>query len=82
MALYLFYFSRAGGAAASFEAHELETYAQVEACARRLLSEHPSCSAVEVWAGDRRVTTQRRTSRPGDVVFGRPPAGGEGASAP
>lgn len=82
MALYLFYFSRADGAAASFEAHELGTYAQVDACARRLLSEHPSCSAVDVWAGDRRVTTQRRTARTGDVVFGRPRTGGEGASAP
>ena len=59
-ALYTFDCRRADGSPTCLEAHELSSDAAAVACARKLLAEHPTCSNVEVFDGERPVGTVAR----------------------
>jgi hypothetical protein len=55
MPIYTFYPCRQDGSAATFEALELASDREARDRAARLLEQHPSCAAMVVWQGDRRV---------------------------
>ena len=63
MALYTFYFCKSDGTSTAFEAHELGSDDGAQAFAQRLLLDHPSCSYVEVWEGERPLKTSRADTK-------------------
>ena len=62
MTIYTFYLCSGDGSASSFEAFELGGDEHAPERALRLLGEHPSCSFVAVWEGDRPLMNQHRES--------------------
>lgn len=71
MAIYTFYLCSGDGAATSFEAFELGGDEHAPARALKLLGEHPSCSYVAVWEGDRPLMEKHR-ERPVGRSLDRP----------
>ncbi|HEY8003797.1 MAG TPA: hypothetical protein VIE16_06180 [Phenylobacterium sp.] len=65
MAIYTFYLCARDGASTCFEAFELGGDQQAPARALKLLGEHPSCSYVAVWQGDRPLLEKHRTTAAG-----------------
>jgi len=64
MAMYTFYLCNLGGGADSFEAFDLGSDRDAPARALKMLRDHPSCTYVAVWDGERAVL-ERRRGRPG-----------------
>ena len=60
MTLYTFYCNRADGTPVSLETADLPGDAQASAWAARVMREHASCETVEVFDGERAVSTARR----------------------
>jgi len=69
MTLYTFYPCHPDGGSSTFAVFDLDADHQAPALARELLAEHPHCTHVAVWDGDRPV-----------VTIGRPTPG-QGAGA-
>ena len=65
LAVYTFYLCSSDGAATSFEAFDLGGDEHAHERALRMLGEHPSCSYVAVWEGDRPLMEQRREAAVG-----------------
>ena len=70
MTIYTFYLCSGDGSASSFEAFELGSDEHAPARALRLLGEHPSCSFVAVWEGDRPLMEQHRETMDGRSLDG------------
>jgi hypothetical protein len=60
MPMYTFYLCSLGGGAESFEAFDLGSDEDAPARALKMLRDHPSCTYVAVWAGDRAVLERHR----------------------
>jgi hypothetical protein len=60
LAIYTFYLCAGDGAASSFEAFELGGDEFAPERALKMLSEHPSCAYVAVWAEDREILLTTR----------------------
>lgn len=60
MAIYTFYLCSLGGGSSSFEAFDLGSDEDAPPRALKMLADHPSCTYVAVWEGDRSVLEQRR----------------------
>jgi hypothetical protein len=60
MAIYTFYLCNLGGGAASFEAFDLGSDEDAPARALKMLAEHPNCTYVAVWDGERPVLERHR----------------------
>jgi hypothetical protein len=58
--MYTFYLCNLGGGAHSFESFNLGADTDAPERALKMLADHPSCTYVEVWDGDRRVLARRR----------------------
>ena len=65
MGIYTFYLCAGDGTAASFEAFDLGSDEHAPERALKLLAEHPSCSYVAVWQGDRPLMEQHRMTAVG-----------------
>lgn len=61
MTLYTFYCNRADGSPVSLETAELPGDAQASAWASRVILDHLTCETVEVFDGERAVSTTRRS---------------------
>lgn len=61
MSIYTFYLCSGDGASISFEAFNLGGDEYAPERALKLLGEHPSCSYVAVWEGDRPLLERHRT---------------------
>lgn len=61
MSIYTFYLCSGYGTSTSFEAFDLGGDEYAPERALRLLGEHPSCSYVAVWEGDRHFLERRPT---------------------
>ena len=64
MPVFTFYPCRPDGAAASFEAFELDSDDAARERALRMLERHPSCAYVVAWQGDRQVHVETRRAAP------------------
>lgn len=62
MAIYTFYLCSLGGGANSFEAFDLGSDDDAPQRALKMLAEHPSCTYVAVWSGERAVLERHRNS--------------------
>lgn len=65
MTVYTFYLCSGDGAATSFEAFDLGGDEHAPERALKLLGEHPSCSYVAVWEGDRPLVEAHRENAVG-----------------
>ena len=67
MATYTFYLCNLGGGAGSFEAFDLGSDEEAPARALKMLREHPTCTYLAVWDGERAVLERHRAppSQPG-----------------
>ena len=63
MVMYTFYLCNLGGGAASFEAFDLGSDKDAPARALKMLGDHPNCTYVAVWDGDRPVLERHRARR-------------------
>lgn len=61
MPMYTFFLCSGDGHAASFESFELGGDEHAPARALKMLAEHPSCSYVAVWEGERPVVVRSRS---------------------
>jgi hypothetical protein len=68
MAMYTFYLCTLGGGSSSFESFDLGSDAEAPGRALKMLAEHPSCTYVAVWNGDRPVLEHHREA----VIFQAP----------
>jgi hypothetical protein len=64
MPMYTFYLCHLGGGSNSFESFNLGADADAPERALKMLADHPSCTYVEVWNGDRPVMVRRRDRSP------------------
>lgn len=58
--LYTFYPCKPSGVSETFVVFELATDGEAQVHALHVLDQHPTCSRVVVWAGERKVLTRER----------------------